>query len=85
MTCPTSTLSPLATVGSQGAPMCCDMDIFTLAGSGMAIVSLFSVPFLWERKMLLSFINFPLIILYDYSNLNLSSLILILLFILSEQ
>ena len=33
--CPFLTLSPTATTGNAGAPMCCDMLMYTLAGSGI--------------------------------------------------
>ena len=34
MSCPVSTLSPLATFATAGAPICCDSGIVTTSGSG---------------------------------------------------
>ncbi len=47
MSCPVSTLSPLATLATAGAPMCCARGIVTTSGSGstsigLAQLSLFS-------------------------------------------
>ncbi len=44
--CPTVTGSPFFTRHSQGAPMCWDIGITTLFGSGKSIVSQFFVPLL---------------------------------------
>lgn len=40
-------LSPLATAGAAGAPMCCPMDRTILDGRGIATVSRLEVPFSW--------------------------------------
>ena len=40
---PTFTVSPLATIGLQGGPMCCDIEMHTSLGSGSSTPGQFSV------------------------------------------
>ena len=46
--CPTSTWSPTATQGVQGAPMCMDMGITTWAGGGSFSIGFLLVAALWS-------------------------------------
>ena len=46
--CPTVTLSPTATQGLQGAPMCRDMGITTRAGGGSSSIGFLLVAAFWS-------------------------------------